>query len=457
MTAKAPHKLLPATLRSLIVVLICAVSMGIFHRLHLLHQIEMIGIEPFLRSVPSKADRVVVVEVTDQDYERFFGSTSPLNRTQLATLIENVASVKPRIIVVDFDVSTTPRALSPALPGCGPNQPKPTKGSSPSFEEEVTACVDSISPKTRVIWAQMYRVVKLNGEPVPQLGAISERVHLALPLFPQDVDGAVRRYERWIPVVTQHGSHREWWPTIPYAAHDEGAEPQEAGQGEGEYYFPFSASQSLDRIDANAFLICDPKLTPCTPSTSEDVANRSAFMQDKKVIIGGTFHAARDEYFTPAGPLPGVILNALALQAEDDETLIKEANEIAVFMIDVWIGALIVAFGTWVVKNDELSSTAQRLTFILLLAGILTVPVLLSSNLLASTKILVNAIPIIIGAFGHIIIDNLWEIPGMQREVAKLDAENTVLTKENEELRAKVEVLTRASRPDINVINIVKT
>jgi hypothetical protein len=65
---------------------------------------------------------------------------------------------------------------------------------------------------------------------------------------------------------------------------------------------------------------------------------------DAIVLIGGTFGASRDFYETPAGYLPGLIVNAYAVQSELKGRRIREISPLISFLMDSLVGWLIVFF-----------------------------------------------------------------------------------------------------------------
>jgi hypothetical protein len=65
---------------------------------------------------------------------------------------------------------------------------------------------------------------------------------------------------------------------------------------------------------------------------------------DAIVLLGGTFGAARDTYFTPAGRIPGLSLNAYAVESELAGRSVKDTWRAGIFLVDILIGWLIVFF-----------------------------------------------------------------------------------------------------------------
>ena len=91
------------------------------------------------------------------------------------------------------------------------------------------------------------------------------------------------------------------------------------------YRFPIDQAGSFFQgADGEPRLLSQEDLTR---KTEIDEA-RKALFEGKIVLIGGAYHEARDEYFTPLGVMKGVELNALAIQSDLGGGGIHEVNEI---------------------------------------------------------------------------------------------------------------------------------
>src|SRR5262249_37760019 len=58
-------------------------------------------------------------------------------------------------------------------------------------------------------------------------------------------------------------------------------------------------------------------------------------LQGKIVLLGGTFHHARDQYVTPLGPMTGVELMAQAIETELSGGGIRFTNELLMVLMDI--------------------------------------------------------------------------------------------------------------------------
>ena len=139
-----------------------------------------------LRS-PRLVDSIVIVEVTDGDYRTIFDTKSPLDPAALADLIRAIQLGRSSLVVVDIDTSAPDSAAALGRLTCNP----------------------------RIVWGQDAIVSDGEVEPVPfpDAGLVRSPCSSGLALFPQDVDGIVRRYRR----VVAAGSGG-LLPTLPFEA-----------------------------------------------------------------------------------------------------------------------------------------------------------------------------------------------------------------------------------------------
>lgn len=77
-----------------------------FSRLGVLHKLETLVPDALARfNGETPGGEVVIVNITDDDYQEIFQGTSPLNPSRLQELINNIAKGEPRVIGVDVDTS----------------------------------------------------------------------------------------------------------------------------------------------------------------------------------------------------------------------------------------------------------------------------------------------------------------------------------------------------------------
>jgi hypothetical protein len=86
----------------------------------------------------------------------------------------------------------------------------------------------------------------------------------------------------------------------------------------------------------------------------------SAFFKDQVVVIGGTYRAARDVNFTPAGPLPGSEVVAIQIEQELRGTSLARSVRWWIASIMSASGILILCFrGVWFVRHRNQGRTRR--------------------------------------------------------------------------------------------------
>jgi CHASE2 domain-containing sensor protein len=234
---------------------------------------------------------------------------------------------------------------------------------------------------TKIIWAEVPRQ-ELEGEhkdePVlyftPVLGGKPEEVgktrRVGVVLFPQDVDGVVRRLvPRYKLKALDSNLHSEvvvpsFYKSVSDLADEDSlaapviapfSRPQDGSiirwldrsldwicqrvhQGfcpaAAKDYFYFSRDRySFQPVQASEFL-------NATPEVRERLAG---VMSGHVVLIGGNYTAARDEYWTPFGKMAGVELIANAIESEW-RGHIHSVRTRYLWLIDLFAGTLIVFF-----------------------------------------------------------------------------------------------------------------
>ena len=217
-----------------------------------LYHWEMLGLDPLLRSEMKDHD-LRIVEITDEDYSNYFCETSPLDRDVLSKLIGTIASAKPKLLVVDLDVTPTR------------SEPK-----------SVPLNIQAAYPLQVIIWPQMTKSTGKAGSKLklaPSLEGIAKS-HLGVPIFPREQDGLVRSYQRFVPV--EINGKQKFWPTLPWQAFRGGTVSEDDGHEEEPLYFNFGADRyALDHTDMASVM---QDLTPSVLASN---------FEGKTVILGG--------------------------------------------------------------------------------------------------------------------------------------------------------------------------
>jgi CHASE2 domain-containing sensor protein len=294
-------------------------------------------------TAPEVQKNIFILEITQEDYRQAFHSTSPLDPRLVVRLITNLREAGPAVIAVDLDTSdpiweeatrknSCLRLALDKLFQTGDSQPPVIWAETPD---------PSALPPT-VKQAIRFRA-PLAGQFKQGLG---EATLAGAVMFPKDSEGVVRHYRRKFDA--EEGSHLFFgtlvalkWPGIPHAARSA------AGGGEedpildfrgGPYTFPHipmstflpssdagsGAAAAENRSKASREKVLDGAKSrgasapaqACEETPFVWPEERKHLLQKSAVLIGGTYKEARDEYATPVGTLPGVVLLAHALYTE---------------------------------------------------------------------------------------------------------------------------------------------
>jgi CHASE2 domain-containing sensor protein len=390
---------------------------------------ETAGLDTFLRLHSRKmSERVVVVEITDQDYENLglFQGKSPLKSELLAELVSNIQKYDPAAIAMDFDTRSkdwcelNPALLAEMLPEKSNAQTTPPR-------------------HPPVIWAEVPANIEEPLRLTPVLGGkLHDRSYVGIPRFPVDSDGLVRRYEQEFSVADSLG--------------DCSSQPAPSTDiPEGEQHLSASTTRDILASFAKAILdhACDHPgvgcsslhqerhepvifnfygdryrfpiiqshefLGPAAKLENDDLkAQRTALFHNKIVLIGGNFSAARDIYMTPLGPMAGVELIALAIES-DFSGGIRETQKWLEKLADFVVGSLIVFLYFYYRRRP-------RVAFLTSLLGIPIVAAFFSWLVFQSAAYWFNFMPIIIGMVLHQMLELSETCGELQKEVERLES-----------------------------------
>jgi CHASE2 domain-containing sensor protein len=402
---------------------------------------ETEGLDTFLRLHSRKmSEHVVVVEITDQDYENsdLFQAKSPLKSELLAELVSNIQEYDPAVIAMDFDTRSKDWCqLSPDLLA----EILPEKSNPPER-----------SPQLPVIWAEIPANVEEPLRLNPVLGGmLRDSSYVGIPRFPVDSDGLVRRYEEEFSVAGSLGD----CSSQPTQSTDIPEGEQHLAATTTHDIFPSFTKAILDRAcergvgcaslrqerhepvifnfygDRYRFPIIQSHefIGPAAKSSLEKdelKAERTALFHNKIVLIGGNFSAARDIYMTPLGPMAGVELIALAIES-DFSGGIRETQKWLEKLADFVVGSLIVFLYFYYRRRP-------RVAFLTSLFSIPLLAALFSWLLFQSAAYWFNFMPIIIGMVLHQMLELSESCGELQKEVERL--ENRALVPRQEKVKA---------------------
>jgi CHASE2 domain-containing sensor protein len=391
---------------------------------------ETAGLDTFLRLHSRKmSERVVVVEITDQDYESpdLFQGKSPLKSGLLAELVSNIQKYDPAVLAMDFDTRSKE--------WCQLDQVLLTK----ILPEKANA--QGVSPHPPVIWAEVPANIEEPLRLTPVLGGmLHDRNYVGVPRFPVDPDGLVRRYDEEfsvagslgdcssqpapstdIPEGEQHlsaSNTRDALPSFAKAILDHACDRPgvHCSSLRQERHAPVIFNFYGDRyrfpiIQSHEFI------GPAAQSLSKNndlQAQRADLFRHKIVLLGGNFSAARDVYMTPLGPMAGVELIALAIES-DFAGGIRETQKWLEKLADFLVGSLIVFLYFYYRRRP-------RVAFLTSLFGIPLLAALFSWLLFQSAAYWFNFMPIIIGMVLHQMLELSESCGELQKEVERLES-----------------------------------
>ena len=316
---------------------------------------------------------VVVVSITDDDYQSVFGGISPLNAGKLMGVIDAILAGDPKALGVDFDTSTW----------AGP----PAKYAG-----------------KRIVWAR---------EALGEAGSLTmarvlggtESVCFGVPAYFPDEDGIVREYKEFI-----QGADHQYYPSVAFNLVEVSQRGPQACRG---------ALANLDRnqsAEAAKVNFRGPKnafdhLSISALMTLKDLPAAAHPLHGKIVLLGGAYRAARDAYPTPFSYLDGVdiIANTVDMNLPGN----KELRD-----MPAWLKVAGYVQGVVLLAGFYFVSRTWRL-----LIGLLVVPVYaLLVNWLAFqwAGTFVSFVPCFAGIVIHEIVEHMIEYHRLQRENREL-------------------------------------
>jgi CHASE2 domain-containing sensor protein len=232
---------------------------------------------------PVAAHSVRLMTIDDQDYTDLFHARSPLDPQTLSQVLTAVAKARPSAIVVDIDTSD------------------------PSFR-------DMVVPQIPIVWNvaaeqgadggfTLYQ--PLGGRPLLP-GSVA-----ALAVAPQDERGVVRGYQHTYPLESGGVVDSPGFAAARIVNHA----PEDPGtQGMNTRYLDFR------------YRFTPMKAHDLLQNAQSDTWENMALFNGQVVVVGGTYHVARDQYATPRGLLNGCEIVAQSVAAEIDGTSISSAS-----------------------------------------------------------------------------------------------------------------------------------
>jgi hypothetical protein len=254
-------------------------------------------------------DRIVLIDITEEDYVNVFGRKRPLEPAKIVDLIRAAHSAKAKVIAVDINTADWPK------------------------DWERTAPLPS---DTSIVWARdFYRSHEGRQETRtmdPLLGGVASSIRECYGLPALAVQAGV--YHGFYSALRVGDSYQPSFITqiVQRSTHGSCLQPNEQ-QGE-----------ELSIIDFSSRIRSESASTLLMESNQKDWPSRAEY-SDKTVIIGGSFHAGSDLDFTPVGDKSGLEINGHALSSVLRNTARKQLHPFYAFVIDTAVGAALLVSG----------------------------------------------------------------------------------------------------------------
>lgn len=340
---------------------------------------------------PPESANIVVVSVTDTDYQEMFGNKSPLSPQTVLELVRACALSGAKVIAVDLDTSDWTAEermnLVAAVTASSPS------GSAPRLAWAVGGSYD---PATK-------------SSHLDELKGLTSPACQGVPASMPDEYGVVRGY---VPVMRE----------------------ERQGQMIAAGNFAFV----IEQLDLNLSLACNPPSFSVVPSDSDSdqeklvnyagggvsfphvsaetvvkAATAEAWrnsnpLKDRIALIGGSYRAARDKYVTPVGYLDGV--DILALTISSMEKKITSPTPEVFLGIDLTLGICLLT-ATWFLHR----------IWVLLLSFFL-IPffaILLSVAAFSTSGYFFSFVPVLLGMFFHKLVEFTMEHAIEHRKLVK--------------------------------------
>src|ERR1700674_5366713 len=307
---KTNSSTLRRVLRLLPGILFALLTVFLFSRVGMLHKLQTFVIDTGMRlNNPPQESDVVIIDITDEDYNKIFQGRRPLDPITLQSLIQSLAIGKPKVIGVDIDTSSLQfRSLK--------------------IDDHWPPVVWEREPKTppESINERLEPLDVLGGQD-PSLNSNS-----GLPVLIEDSEDKVTRRYRRLVNTTLGPLPSFTWSIITKAGNEKtltlSASPDD------DFFIRYSPDPSgVHRITTTASQILD--------LTKNDTLARDNILRDKVVLLGGTY-LGQDRHDTPLGTLNGVEILAQVVETELQGGGDRSPTKLMMFLMEVFEGILLV-------------------------------------------------------------------------------------------------------------------
>jgi CHASE2 domain-containing sensor protein len=361
----------------------------------------------FLKYLRSAADRpqIVTVEIDDQAYKTCFDQRSPLSVEGISDLMKVVTDRFPSPAVgLDILTDSDSRDFREAYQRLRETYPEAVW-----LAGGKVFSVEQVYFHQWLLWNEheelLFQPTFVLGKPIDpseEEGSPNERMSWGPAVFPRDEDLRLRRFPREVSGVFGPGKIEEvhTWPRKIAEAYLKRTEKPGIEEEAHEVILSYD-ERSLFRFRVD----CSNVAFALEPLAA--LQNVNKLLPDPIVLIGGTFGAARDFHESPNGPLPGLIINAHAVEAELRHSGIREFPRRAMFLLDLLCGMVILR----IFSDLPSRSVRSRINWCIL---VFAVAIALSFAFFLMGRIWLSIIGISIGIDLHVLLEVWREDPQLR-------------------------------------------
>ena len=325
----------------------------------------ILDLELKLGSGAVQKTEIAIVNITDEEYDQFFGGKSPLNVLELNTLIDairhhtRVEAARQNVpkLVIGVDIDTSDQSFWDFT--------NVSDWQDVIWERDVFIRNDGIVP-VDVLAGRYPELIGRSG--IPQLR--DDPVGKSTRFYTRCIETAVGRVPSFVSAVAGASRLKD------VECKDIGADWLQ--------YITYTGSYSLDQQD---------NIIPARAFLQPDTENQLFKLKDKKAVLLGGSYRDFDRHFTPLGVKTGVEILANAIQTELDQSSIPVLSPVLLSLVppprailnwviefllfDLFAGCFIL----WVLKSSNVSRKVKRISWVV--SGVLFALVIVSPLLLA--------------------------------------------------------------------------
>jgi CHASE2 domain-containing sensor protein len=307
--------------------------------------LERDALDIFLRARPVRfSERIYLVEVNEDDYRTVFGARSPLDPDALKRVLTKIEAAKPAVIGVDLDTSDAQFNRTGWPAAVWARDAEPVCQARPGEETTERQCEET---------DRITRLPVLGGrvaESRSRGGEIETEPRSGIVLFPRDRDGVIRRYQHSfesdsaVPPSRLAGRVDSFQRAVVKAFN------QAVGRAGGTPAEPRGEHLVLN-FTGDRYEFRRVSLGQVLQGADQPYWKDRSPLRGRIVLLGGTYRAARDEYFTPVGTKFGVEIIAQAVESELAGGGIRPVNHATGLAFDVAAGLTLVCLNWWLFRR----------------------------------------------------------------------------------------------------------